>query len=137
MIRWIWFAISKNKVAYLLITTVIIGVWYQWVDWPSDNKVILLNGKEGFPSNWHYWFLIIHFLMNVIFLICASIPNKSTIDYDVLYSYIVWEGVGAYSFAYEGWYREDPWKWFVIGFCLTCVTFVLIRIFRLKWKRQR
>lgn len=117
-------AINENKVSFLLLLTVVMGLSHSHINWP-DAKV---DWWENTPHSfyWFTWF-VNHYLMGLILLICIALP-LSKIDKYVLYSYLVFDTYGMYSYIKYGW--PEPKNEIIFGFCLV----ILFLVGRLIWK---
>lgn len=118
--------IKNNKVAFLLLTTVVLGLTYSSIDWPVY-KITHWSGKQGFNLHWHVW-LIMHYVIGFIFLITRLVRNMSEIDKDVLKAYLCFDVYSLVWYLYNGW--PEPKEIIVIGFVMACIVFVLIRLWR-------
>lgn len=144
ILEWIKHTVINHKISYLLLLTVIMGAVYSFTSL-SEYKFKTVdgervaertrhwNGEKGTYTNWDNRFNM-HYLTGFIFILCALVPKKSAVDYDALYSYLVFDMVGFYSYKYQGW--PEPTSYIIVGFCLTFVAFVGLRIYKMeRWKK--
>lgn len=113
-------SIKNNKVSFILLLTVAIGLSLDWIDWP-DGKVSWHDSPASY--SWFAYF-VAHYIMGILILICIALP-KSEIDKYVLYSYIVFDTYSMYSYIMYGW--PEPKNDIIFGFCLV-VLFLIGRL---------
>lgn len=125
---WIIYAIKNNKVAFILLFTIVFGfVTTHVIDWP-DRHAIHFSGKEGLFFNWHAW-VISNYILGLLILSLRFIPKMSELDMDALYAYIIFDIYGFYSYLNIGW--PEPKSKIIIGYCLVVIIFIGLRIWKL------
>lgn len=111
-------AISNNKVSFILLFTVIMGLSYDFIDWP-EGKI------HSHSISWFAWF-VMHYIIGLLLLLCIVL-KKSEIDYYMLYSYMVFDAYSMYSYIMHGW--PEPKNDIITGFALVVVFLVGRKIY--------
>ena len=122
--EWIRHSIKQNPITFILIGTVIMGFSYDFIEW-SDNRFTHFNGNEGVRMGW-FAFFVMHYIIGFALVLMRLIDRISSLDKDVVISYFIFDFLGFVSYLYQGW--PEPKEAIIIGFCISCLTLLSLRI---------
>ena len=116
---------KKNKVALLLILTILLGVVSTAFEFPHE-RFSHPSGKEGHYLN-YYFFFTFQYIVGFIFMGIIISLTKG-IDRIIACVYLFWDVVGFLLYQYNGW--PEPKMLIISAFSVTLVLY----IFLAKWK---
>lgn len=125
----IYKSVVSNPVIFLLIFTVVLnyGYWLIPLEWFPEGKFQHYNPPLKPHSYWWFGYFIIDYLVDFSFVIAIIISTKG-ITKDIAISYFLFDLLGMLSYIYQGW--PEPTENMVIGFCLSCLVFISLGIWR-------
>ncbi len=124
--EWIKYAVVKNNVIFILILTIIIGFGYDFIPMP-EGKLEHPNPPAKPHSYWWFGWFVTNYLIGFCFEWALILKTKGLAK-DVCISYFLFDLVGFLSYLYQGW--PEPKERIIIGFCLSCLTFIALRLWR-------
>lgn len=119
-------AITNNKVTFLLLLTIVMGYFFDYIDWPKKERFEHWNGEEGFSVWWHSW-VVMHYIIGFIYL-STRFFKMSSIDWDAFRCYMAYDIYSLFLYFNYGW--PEPKEEIITGFCITVIIFVCIRLWR-------
>lgn len=126
---WIKHGIKSHPSVFILIATISIAYGYEQIEIP-DGKFNHPNPPEKPHS--YYWFgkFITIYITGFLGYMQRLLPSApSTLERDVIASYFLFDFLGMLSYIYQGWPEQS--ERIIIGFCLSCILLVSLRIWRL------
>ena len=127
--EWISHTVKKNPVTFMLLLTILIGFFYDYIPIPDAKEIHEYPNQPDKPhTNWWFYKFCTIYIIGFIFQINRFFEKISRLDKDVMAVYLCIDILGFFSYYYQGW--PEPKLLFIVCFCLGVLIIIGLSIWR-------